>query len=148
MSQTIRSILAAKGQHIWRLSPVATVYEAIELMSDKGVGAVLVTSEAILIGIVTERDYARKVILQCRSSKETQLWQIMSRGVITTTLAHTVEDCMRIMTNCHIRHLPVLDGPKLVGVVSIGDLVKAVISDQAEVIDQLHSYIGGGSYPL
>ena len=148
MSQTILSILTAKGHDIWKLPPDATVYEAIELMSEKGVGAVLVISQGILIGIVTERDYARKVVLQGRSSKETQLWQIMSRGVITTTLAHTVEDCMRIMTNCHIRHLPVLEGPKLVGLVSIGDLVKAVISNQAEIIDHLHSYIGGGSYPL
>jgi len=147
MNWTIASVLASKRHEIWDVSPDATVYEAIELMANKGVGAALVVSQGMLAGIVTERDYARKVILQGRSSKETRVWQIMSRGVITATLEDTVEDCMRTMTQCHIRHLPVLEGSKLVGIVSIGDLVKTVISDQAETIDQLQSYISGVPYP-
>ena len=146
MYQTVAQILSSKPGDLWSVSPDATVYEAIELMAEKSIGAVLVISQGVMVGIVTERDYARKVILQGRSSKETRAWQIMSRGVITVDLTQSVDDCLRTMTRCRIRHLPVLDGSRLAGMVSIGDLVKAIISDQAQTISQLNSYIGN-AYP-
>jgi CBS domain-containing protein len=146
MIETIGSILKIKGSEIWALPPEATVYDAIALMAEKGVGAILVISGGTLVGIVSERDYARKVILQGRSSKQTQVWQIMTRSLVTVTSTHSIDECMRIMTQCRIRHLPVLESGKLVGILSIGDLVNAVISDQAHTIHQLHSYIGS-TYP-
>jgi CBS domain-containing protein len=143
---TVRSILTRKGNHVWALPPEATVYEAIAMMADKGVGALLVVSEDRLLGVVSERDYARKVILKGKSSKETLLRDIMTSPVITVTCDHTVDECMRTMTNSRIRHLPVLEDDKLVGVVSIGDLVNSIISSQAATIHQLHNYIAG-KYP-
>ncbi len=146
MTVTIASILSRKGATIWSVQPEATVYEAIALMAEKGVGAMLVVSDGQLAGIVSERDYARKVMLLGRSSKDTLVRDIMTSKVITATPEHTVDDCMRIVTKNHIRHLPVLDGGKLVGVVSIGDLVNSIIEAQAHTIDQLHTYISG-QYP-
>jgi CBS domain-containing protein len=146
MHETIGSILRHKGREVWSISPDATVYDAIALMARKSVGAVLVIGGSALAGIVTERDYARKVILQGRSSKETHVNEIMTNDLVTISPDNTVDDCMRLMTDHRIRHLPVLDGGKLVGIVSIGDLVKAKIADQAHTIDQLHSYIGS-NYP-
>jgi CBS domain-containing protein len=146
MTETIGSILRKKGEAIWSIAPNATVYDAIALMADKGVGAVLVLSGEKLVGIVSERDYARKVILQGRSSKETRAEEIMTRDLVTVTRQDTVDECMRIMTQHRIRHLPVLSSGKLAGIVSIGDLVKAVIADQAHTIDQLHTYISS-NYP-
>ena len=146
MNDTIDSILRHKGREVWSVEADATVYEAIALMAEKGVGAVLVVSEGGLVGIVSERDYARKVILQGRSSKATRVRKIMTCDLITATPENTVDECMRIMTHHRIRHLPVLDNGKLVGVVSIGDLVKAIIADQAYTIDQLHTYISN-KYP-
>jgi CBS domain-containing protein len=146
MTETIGSILRQKGQEIWSVTPDSTVYEAIALMARHGVGAALVIGEGSLAGIVTERDYARKVILQGRSSKETQVRDIMTSDLITVSPENTVDECMRLMTECRIRHLPVLDEGKLAGIVSIGDLVKAKLADQAHTIDQLHTYIVGG-YP-
>jgi CBS domain-containing protein len=143
---TVRSLLNAKGKAVWTLPPEATVYEAIEVMAEKGVGAVLVISEGRLAGIMSERDYARKVILQGRSSKDTLLREIMSSPVITVDPETTVDECMRIVTEHHIRHLPVMEGERVVGIVSIGDLVRSIISAQAATIDQLHSYIAG-KYP-
>ncbi len=143
--ETVRSILENKGSEIVSISPDATVYEAIAEMARREVGALLVLSDRELVGIVSERDYARKVILQGRSSKETSVHEIMTPSPITVTPAHTIDDCMRIVTDKHIRHLPVMDEGELRGLVSIGDLVKAIISSQAYTIDQLHAYIGG--YP-
>jgi CBS domain-containing protein len=139
---TVRSILAEKGHDVISISPHATVYEAIEEMSRKEVGALLVLSDHELVGIVSERDYARKVILKGRSSREMLVQEIMTPAPTTVTLAHTVDECMRIVTEKHIRHLPVVDEGVLNGMISIGDLVKAIISSQADTIDQLHSYIG------
>jgi CBS domain-containing protein len=146
MNQKVGSLLGRKGREIWSVAPDATVYDAIALMAAKSVGAVLVISGGNLAGIVSERDYARKVILQGRSSKETEVREIMTSDLITVTPENTIDDCMRLMTTRRIRHLPVLDRGQLVGIVSIGDLVNATIADQAHTIDQLHTYIGA-NYP-
>jgi CBS domain-containing protein len=141
--ETIASILKTKGGDVWSLAPTATVYEAVEMMADKGVGALAVVSDGALAGIVSERDYARKVILKGKSSKETRVGEIMSSPVVTVDACRTVVECMRIMTAHRIRHVPVLDGGKMVGIVSIGDMVKSLISAQAETIKQLRSYVTG-----
>jgi CBS domain-containing protein len=146
MLDTIESILSRKRQEIWSVAPYASVYEAIALMAEKAIGAVLVVADQKLVGIVSERDYARKVILQGRSSKETRVEEIMTRDLITVGPENTVDECMKIMTHRRVRHLPVLHRGALAGIVSIGDLVNAVIADQAHTIDQLHMYIGA-KYP-
>ena len=146
LSDTIAMVLKEKGQNIWSLDPEALVYDAIEMMANKHVGALLVTSGGKLVGIISERDYARKVILQERSSKQTQVKEIMTSSVVVVRPDQTVEDCMRLMTENRIRHLPVVENEKVLGVVSIGDLVKWVVSAQAETIHQLQHYIAGG-YP-
>src|SRR5579859_5155103 len=143
---TIESVLRFKGRQLWSIAPTATVYEAIARMSDAGVGALLVLSEGRLEGIISERDYARKVILKDRSSKDTPVWEIMTERVITTGPQVTVEECMRLMTENRIRHLPVVDGDRVVGVVSIGDLVNWTITAHEETIGQLQGYIEG-RYP-
>ncbi len=140
MSTTVRHLLEAKGRAVFSVEPEDPVLEAIQRMADRHVGALLVMKGEELVGIISERDYARKVILRGRSSAETPVWQIMSSPVITVSPDHTVRDCMRLMTERRIRHLPVVDG-KIVGVVSIGDLVKAVIDEQQQTIEQLESYI-------
>ena len=146
MMETVRDILEGKGHAVYSLPPEASVYDAIALMADKGIGAVLVMKEGRLAGIVSERDYARKVILKGKLSKETRLDEVMTSPVIIVGPDQTVDECMRIVTDRRIRHLPVLDGDEVVGVVSIGDLVRAIIAAQEATIHQLHNYIAG-SYP-
>jgi len=144
--ETVRTILDVKGNQVWSLPPEATVYEAIALMAEKGIGALMVVSEGRLVGVLSERDYARKVILKGYSSRNTKLEQIMTSPVISVTPEYTVDECMRIMTHYRIRHLPVVEDDRLAGVISIGDLVNSIISAQAATIDQLHNYIAG-KYP-
>ena len=144
--ESVRTILNHKGADIFWVAPEATVYEAVAMMAEKGVGALLVVSGGKLAGILSERDYARKVILKGKHSHEIQVREIMTSPVITVSPDHSVEDCMRISTAHHIRHLPVMSGDELRGMISLGDLVKSIISHQAHQIDQLSGYIEG-RYP-
>jgi CBS domain-containing protein len=147
ISDTIASVLQSKGREIYTVTPDATVYDAIALMAQKGVAAILVISKrGTLDGIISTRDYGRKIVLQGRSSKDTRVQEVMTSSVVTVTPDTTVAEGLKIMTENRFRHLPVLEQHELVGVVSMGDLVSAVISDQAHTIDQLHSFIGG-KYP-
>ena len=146
MQETVRSLLRNKGTDVWSVTTDATVYEAIALMAEKGIGAVLVLENGKLAGIMSERDYARKVFLRGRSSKETAVREIMSSPVFTVTPQHTVADCMALVTDRRIRHLPVVDADSILGVVSIGDVVNALIHAQADTIEQLSNYISG-KYP-
>ena len=138
---TVQTLLERKGRAIFSVEPQAAVLDAIRLMAEHHVGALLVMRGAALEGIVSERDYARKVILRGRSSADTPVRDIMSSPVLTVTLDTTVQQCMQLVTDRHVRHLPVLDGTRVVGVISIGDLVKAVIADQQQQIEQLETYI-------
>ena len=137
----VSQLLDRKGRATYSIEPEDPVLEAIQLMADHHVGALLVMRGEELVGIVSERDYARKVILLGRSSAETPVWQIMSSPVLTVSLHHSVQECMELMTEHRVRHLPVVESERVVGIVSIGDLVKAVIQDQRETIEQLESYI-------
>jgi CBS domain-containing protein len=139
----VKHILDSKGHDVLSIAPTASVYEAIELMGEKGIGALIVLDGDALAGIVTERDYARKVILKGRGSQETAVKDIMTTGVFTTSPDQTVDSCMNLMTDKRIRHLPVVEGDTVTGMVSIGDLVKAIIADQKEEIEQLEHYISG-----
>lgn len=137
----VKHLLTRKGHSVWTIEAEEPVLEAIQLMADKHVGALPVTRNQELLGIVSERDYARKVILRGRSSAETPVWEIMSSPVTTVTPDDTVHHCMKLVTERRMRHLPVVDDGRLVGIVSIGDLVRAVIEEQQETIDQLQRFI-------
>lgn len=139
--KTVTQLLQAKGREIHTISPDARVFDALKLMAEKNVGALVVTEGGKLAGILSERDYARKVILLSKSSHEIAVREIMTAKVITVQPGQTVEQCMALMTEKRIRHLPVTEGEKLIGVLSIGDLVKEVISEQEQTIKQLESYI-------
>jgi len=142
---TISEILNSKGSTVHSVAPDAMVFDAIQLMSDKNVGALLVIERKRLVGIISERDYTRKVALKGKSSKQTKVREILSEQVVRVTPSHSIEDCMRLMTEHRIRHLPVVNEDEVVGIISIGDLVNWIISAQTSTIFQLQTYISG--YP-
>ncbi len=144
MGATVRQILQSKGGRIWSVGPHATVFDALMLMAEKDIGAVVVVEGGKLVGIFSERDYARKVVLKGRSSKDTLVSELMTPDVFYVHPDQTIEECMALMTKRHIRHLPVLDDDDLVGIITIGDAVKAVIADQEVMISSLENYIRGG----
>jgi CBS domain-containing protein len=137
----VRNILQSKGHSIFSVEPTITVYDALELMFEKNIGALLVTNDEKFVGIFTERDYARKLILKGKSSRDTLIGDIMTSQPVTVTEDDTIEDCMKIMTNKFIRHLPVLCGDRLTGLISIGDVVKYIIEEQKFIIENLEEYI-------
>jgi len=139
--KTVRDILAVKGRNVWSVDAGSTVFEALGLMAEKEVGALVVMEGAQLAGIISERDYARKVVLLGRSAEQTRVEAIMTSKVITVTARQDAHDCMRLMTDMRIRHLPVVNGDRVIGVLSIGDLVRAVIEEQERTIADLESYI-------
>ena len=139
----VKHLLARKGKEVWSVDVDEPVLEAIQIMADKHVGALPVTRDGELAGVISERDYARKVILLGRSSAETPVWQIMSSPALTVTPEDDVQNCMQIMTDRRIRHLPVVADGRMVGMISIGDLVRAVIEEQQETIQQLERFISG-----
>jgi len=141
--KTVQQILSKKGSEIFSVSPDSTMYDALKLMADKNIGALLVLVDDKILGIVSERDYARKIILKGKLSRETSVAEIMTEKVVSVTPTTHVDDCMEIMIAKHIRHLPVEENGKLVGLISIGDVVKAVIDEEEFVIEQLTSYIKG-----
>ena len=141
--KTVRDILRVKGHEVCCVGPDSTVYEAVQLMAEKEIGALMVMEGAQVVGLISERDYARKVILQGRASSTTQVKEIMITPVVYTHLEQPIEECMAIMTEKRTRHLPVIEDGKLVGIISIGDLVKSIIADQKFIIEQLERYIKG-----
>ena len=140
---TVQQLLKEKGRDIWSIAPQASVYEALQLMADKNAGALLVLDNGKLVGIFSERDYARKGILKNKSSKDTPVSALMTKKICVIDSQATMETCMHLMTDKHIRHLPVTENDQLVGVISIGDVVKQVISDQKFTIQELEKYISG-----
>jgi CBS domain-containing protein len=139
--KTVKEALKGKSGEVAALTPESTVFEAITLMADKEIGALLVMQGEILLGILTERDYARKIIIQGRSSKDTSVQEIMTTKVMVVNPGNSIEECLAIMTEKHVRHLPVVEHGKVVGIISIGDAVKAIISDQHFIISNLVNYI-------
>lgn len=143
---TIRLLLDKKGDKIWSTTPEATVFEALQLLAEKNIGALLVLENGRLAGIVSERDYARKVVLLGKTSMDTPVREIMTENVVTVTPQTKVSEAMSVMTERHFRHLPVIEDEKIVGVISIGDLVKSIIAEQKFTINQLENYISGSTY--
>lgn len=140
---TVKQLLQDKGSQFWSLSSQSTVYEALKIMADKNVGALLVVDEGKLAGIFSERDYARKGVLQAKSSKETAVGEMMTTELFYTAPGDTIEDCMALMTDKRVRHVPVLENGRLAGIISIGDVVKHIITEQEVTIQQLKKYIAG-----
>jgi len=141
MQKTVGQLLNAKGTEVWSIASDATVYDALCLLADKNIGALVVVDDGKVCGIVSERDYARKITLLGRDSRDTKVAEIMTCDVTTVTRERTVSECMETITDKHIRHLPVVEDDKLVGLVSVGDVVKAVIAEQEFLINQLEQYI-------
>jgi CBS domain-containing protein len=141
--RTVKELLRNKGYQVWSIGPDATVYEALTLMAERDVGALLVLEGGKLVGILSERDYARKIVLKGKTSRETPVREIMTENVVYVRPDQTIEECMALMTNKRIRHLPVMEEGRLLGVISIGDVVKEVISEQEFMIAQLENYITG-----
>jgi CBS domain-containing protein len=139
----VSEILSSKGRDVWAVKPDDTIFDSLQLMAEKEIGALLVMDGDKLVGIVTERDYARKVILEGKSSRTTSVAEIMTRKVLCVAPQRTVEECMALMTDKRARHLPVVESKRVIGVLSIGDLVKAMLSEQQMLIDQLQHYISG-----
>jgi CBS domain-containing protein len=143
MTISIRQLLEEKGDKIHSISPDVTVYEAIELMAELGIGALLVTENENIVGIFSERDYTRKIVLKNRSSRETAVREIMTENVICMTTDQNIEDCMATMSKHHIRHLPVVEGDKPVGMLSVMDVMRTILSEKEFIISQLENYISG-----
>jgi CBS domain-containing protein len=141
---TVGNLLTSKSSEIWSIAPDNYVFEALEMMAEKNVSGLLILENDKLIGIFTERDYARKLILKGRSSKNTKVREMMTKDILYVKTQNTIEDCMTLMTAKRIRHLPVIDSNRLIGIVTIGDLVKQIISEQQTTIHQLENYISGG----
>jgi CBS domain-containing protein len=139
----VRNILESKGNNIFSVEPSTIVYSAIETMAQKNIGGLLICEDGKLVGIFTERDYARKLILKGKSSKDTTIGELMTKNPFTVTLDSSIEECMELMSNRRIRHLPVLDNGQLIGVISIGDVVRFIIEEQKSIIAHLESYIAG-----
>lgn len=144
MNTTVRQLIHRKGNDVWTIQQESSVFEALTLMAEKRIGALLVFDKADLVGIFSERDYARKVILQGKSSHDTSVSEIMTKKVLVVHSHQSMQDCMALMTDKRIRHLPVLEDDNVIGVISIGDVVKEIISEQEFVIGQLENYITGG----
>jgi CBS domain-containing protein len=140
---SVRQLLGHKGRNVWSINPDATVFDAIARMAEKDIGSLAVVYEGRLVGIITERHYARNVVLKGKTSPATRVGDIMERRVVVARPSYTIEECMALMTDNRVRHLPILDGKELVGIISIGDLVKSIIDDQKFVIEQLENYIHG-----
>jgi CBS domain-containing protein len=142
--KTVGEILKSKGREIWSIPPGESVYKALEMMAEKNIGALLVTDKGNLVGIFSERDYARKVILKGRASRDTTVSELMTQSVFYLSPANTLEDCMALMSSKHIRHLPILDNGVLLGLVTLGDVVKRIISEQKFTISELEKYVTDG----
>ncbi|MCK4413047.1 MAG: CBS domain-containing protein [Candidatus Eisenbacteria sp.] len=142
----VHELLDAKGRSIWTVAPETSVFDALQLMSEKQIGAVLVVESRKLVGVFSERDYARKIVLKGKSSKSATVQEMMTKRIFFVSPEETLATCMKLMTAQHVRHLPVLDGDRLVGIITIGDVVKQVISDQQFTIDELTKYITGDGY--
>jgi CBS domain-containing protein len=141
--KNIKDVLRDKGRDVWTIDVEASVLDALKLMADKEIGALVVTEGGRITGVMSERDYARKVVLRGKTSKDTPVREIMTRKVLYVKPEQTVEECMALMTEKHVRHMPVLDGDQVIGLVSIGDIVKSVISEQQFLIGHLENYIRG-----
>ena len=140
---TVKQLLESKDNNVWSISPETTVFEGLQFMAEKNIGALLVTRDDKLIGIFSERDYARKVILKGKASKDTTIGELMTKEVIYTTPEDSLDECMALMTAKHIRHLPILNNGKLIGLLTLGDLVKQIMSNQEFKIQELEKYISG-----